>query len=99
MAFVTADVPDFSSATSGNIWITRVDVDDGNPENNYYKQLNAADDPLHRRKRTEPEVHYPVNDMPVVFYSQEAANGDGSGCDPGVNMLRRVRTFPLPPPE
>ncbi|HEX7770954.1 MAG TPA: hypothetical protein VF435_00960 [Pyrinomonadaceae bacterium] len=32
IAFVTADVPDFSSATSGNIWITRVDVDDANPE-------------------------------------------------------------------
>jgi hypothetical protein len=56
---------------------------------------DALSDEATERKRIEPEVHYPTNDSPVIYYTQKAANPNGQsefGCTNGSNMLRRART-------
>jgi hypothetical protein len=89
---VTSDDPSFETATTGNIMITRVEADDPTPADNYYRRLNVLDNPLVPHKRTEPEVHYIQNDIPVVFYSQEQRGGDPDNCQTGVNKLMRAKT-------
>jgi hypothetical protein len=86
VAFVTSDTPDFSTTLKGNIRIARIDAT-GPPT--FYRVL--SDETLDR-KRTEPEIHYPTNDAPVVFYSQKVAVDGEDGCNLGDNMLRRART-------
>jgi hypothetical protein len=87
VAFVTSDTGDFATLTRGNIRITRLDP--GSVPPTFFKLLN--DDSV-ERKRLEPEIHFPTNDSPVVYYMQRAAAESGDGCAPNSVTLRRART-------
>ena len=87
VAFVTSDTGDFASLTRGNIRITRLDPGGAPPT--FFKLL---DDDTIERKRLEPEIHFPTNDSPVVYFMQRATAQGEDGCAPNSVMLRRART-------
>jgi len=87
VAFVTSDTGDFATLTRGNIRITRLDPGGAPPT--FFKLL---DDDTIERKRLEPEIHFPTNDSPVVYFMQRATAQGEDGCAPNSVMLRRART-------
>jgi len=87
LAFVTADTSDFSTLTKGNIRITRIDP--GGQPPTFFKLLSDAS---LERKRFEPEIHFPTNDRPVVFYVQRTEVQGEDGCNANSATLRRART-------
>jgi hypothetical protein len=86
-AFLTSDTDSFSTTTRGNLRVTRVESS-GPPT--YFRLLN---DESIERKRTEPEIHYPANDAPVVFYTLRTEVAGEDGCNANNNTLRRARTI------
>jgi hypothetical protein len=86
-AFLTSDTDSFATTTRGNLRITRVEPE-GPPT--YFKVLN---DESIQRKRTEPEIHFPSNDAPVVFYTLRTEVPGEDGCNANNNTLRRARTL------
>ena len=86
-AFITSDTDSFSTTTRGNVRVTRVE---SNGPPSYFRLLN---DEAIERKRTEPEIHYPTNDAPVVFYTLRTEVNGEDGCNAYNNTLRRARTI------
>jgi hypothetical protein len=91
IVFVTSDTRDFVTTNRGNIRITRIEADDPDPSDNHYRLLTTEENIV---KRTEPEIHYLFNGIPVAFYSEGADPGDGDcpGYAVRINKLMRATT-------
>jgi hypothetical protein len=92
LAFSTGDERAFGSVTDGNVWYVQVDAT--GPGQPAFRRVN---DTTHLTKRMEPEIHYPRNDGPVIYFTQIATAGDAE-CTPGEPTLRRARTGLAAPP-
>jgi hypothetical protein len=86
LAFSTGDQASFSSVTDGNVWYVNVDAAGATQP-----QFVRVNETTNVTNRMEPELHYPSNDGPVVFYTQIAQPGDPQ-CQPNDPTVRRART-------